>query len=131
MTSQDNAVYVTVETFNDGIARIERRLDRIDNTLAGIQTEIRAMDRRVEINTVKIDELHYFMGIGFAVMAVVVAFVGFVITLAPMFRDMYHDRKQANSERVKQDVLDTVRGEMRSMIDEAISRALGAKKQQQ
>ena len=129
MTSQDNSQYVTVEMFNDGIARIERRLDKIDQTLAGTQTEIRAMDRRVEINTVKIDELHYFMGIGFTVIAIVVGIVGFVLTLAPMFRDMYHDRKQAKSERVKQDILDTLRGEMQSMIDSAVSQALGAKKQ--
>ena len=129
MTSQDNSQYVTVEMFNDGIARIERRLDKIDQTLTGIQAEIRAMDRRVEINTVKIDELHYFMGIGFTVIAIVVGIVGFVLTLAPMFRDMYHDRKQAKSERVKQDILDTLRGEMQSMIDSAVSQALGAKKQ--
>ena len=129
MTSQDNSQYVTVEMFNDGIARIERRLDKIDQTLTGIQAEIRAMDRRVEINTVKIDELHYFMGIGFTVIAIVVGIVGFVLTLAPMFRDIYHDRKQAKSERVKQDILDTLRGEMQSMIDSAVSQALGAKKQ--
>ena len=129
MTSQDNSRYVTVEMFNDGIARIERRLDKIDQTLTGIQAEIRAMDRRVEINTVKIDELHYFMGIGFTVIAIVVGIVGFVLTLAPMFRDIYHDRKQAKSERVKQDILDTLRGEMQSMIDSAVSQALGAKKQ--
>ena len=121
MTSKDNAQYVTVEMFNDGMAAVNQRLDKIDQTLTEMRSEIRAIDRRTEINTVKIDELHYFMGIGFTVIAIVVGIVGFVLTLAPMFREMYRDRKQ--------DILDTVRGEMQSMIDTAVSRALDAKKQ--
>ncbi len=129
MTSQDNTRYVTVEMFNDGMASISRRLDTIDQTLTEMRAEIRAIDRRVEINTVKIDELHYFMGIGFAVIAIVVAFVGFVIALAPTFREMYRDRKQAKSEHTKQEILDTIRAEVQSMIDEAIARALSARKQ--
>ena len=122
MTSQDNSRYVTVEMFNDSMTRIERRFDAIDKTLTELKTEIRTLDKRVEINSVKIDELHYFMGIGFAIMAVVVAFVGFVITLAPMFREMYRDAKKAKSEPP------ITRTDVQSMIDEAI-RALGARKQ--
>lgn len=117
MTSQDNAVYVTVEMFNDGVARIERRLDKVDQTLTEMRAEIREIDRRAEINTVKIDELHYFMGIGFAIIAIVVAFVGYMMSGSSSRKDM------------KQDILDTVRGEMQSMIDVAISRALSAKNQ--
>ena len=120
MTSQDNARYVTVEMFNKGIAEIKAEINK--NTEV-IRAEIRAIDKRVEINSVKIDELHYFMGIGFAIMAVVVAFVGFVITLAPMFREMYRDAKKAKTDSP------VSRSEIQSMIDEAISRALGAKKQ--
>ncbi len=123
MTSQDNARYITVEMFNDSMARIERRFDAVDKTLTEITKEIRTIDRRSEINTVKIDELHYFMGIGFAIMAVVVAFVGFVITLAPTFREMYRDSKKAKTDSP------VSRSEIQSMIDEAISRALSAKNQ--
>lgn len=123
MTSNDNPRYVTVEMFNDSMTRIERRFDAIDKTLNELKTEIRTIDRRSEINSVKIDELHYFMGIGFAIMAVVVTFVGFVITLAPTFREMYRDAKKAKSETPM------TRSDVQSMIDETISRALGAKNQ--
>ena len=125
MTSQDATRYVTAEMFNNGIAEIKAENRR--NT-EEIKAEIQALDRRIEINSVKIDELHYFMGIGFTVIAIVVGIVGFVLTLAPMFREMYRDRKQSKSERVKQDILNTVRVEMQSMIDEAISRALSVRK---
>ena len=130
MTSNDNPRYVTVEMFNDSMTRIERRFDaidrkfeKIDQTLNELTKEIHAVDRRAEINNVKIDELHYFMGIGFAIMAVVVTFVGFVITLAPTFREMYRDAKKAKSETPM------TRSDVQSMIDETISRALGAKNQ--
>ena len=94
MTSQDNERYVTVEVFNDGMAKINSRLDTIDATLTAMQAEIRTFDKRVEVNSVKVDELHYFMGIGFTVMAIVVGLVGFLMTLAPMFREMYKDHKR-------------------------------------
>ncbi len=132
MTSQDNARYVTVEMFNDSMARIERRfdsverrMDKIDQTLNEITKEIRTIDRRSEINTVKIDELHYFMGIGFAIMAVVVAFVGYMTSGASSRKE----DKTDSVERMKQDILQTVRNEMKSVAGEVISSALSAKNQ--
>lgn len=118
MTSQDNARYVTVEVFNDGMAKINSRLDAIDATLREMKTEIRALDKRVEVNSVKVDELHYFMGIGFTVIAIVVGLLGFVLTLAPMFREMYRDRRREKH---------VTRSEVSEMIEAAVSRALGAK----
>ena len=128
MTSQDNARYITVEVFNDGMAKINSRLDAIDATLTAmnaeiteIKTEIRALDKRVEVNSVKVDELHYFMGIGFTVMAIVVGLVGFVLTLAPMFREMYQDhRREKNAQHV-------TRSEVADMIEAAVARALDTK----
>ena len=121
MTSQDNARYITVEVFNDGMAKINSRLDTIDATLTAMQAEIRTFDKRVEVNSVKVDELHYFMGIGFTVMAIVVGLVGFVLTLAPMFREMYQDhRREKNAQHV-------TRSEVADMIEAAVARALGAK----
>lgn len=131
MTSTDNAQYLTVEMFNDSMARIERRfdalerrLDRVDQTLSEITKEIRVIDRRSEINTVKIDELHYFMGIGFAIIAVVVAFVGYIINGA----SSHKEEKTDTAERIKQDILHTLRAEMKSVADEVVSRALNAGK---
>ncbi|MBQ7193514.1 MAG: hypothetical protein IJR98_03990 [Synergistaceae bacterium] len=121
MTSQDNERYVTVEVFNDGMAKINSRLDTIDATLTAMQAEIRTFDKRVEVNSVKVDELHYFMGIGFTVMAIVVGLVGFLMTLAPMFREMYQDhRREKNAQHV-------TRSEVADMIEAAVARALGAK----
>ena len=51
-------------------------------------------------------------------MAVVIALVGFVITLAPMFREMYRDARQAKRESA------LTRSEVEEMIAEAISRTL-------
>ncbi len=116
MTSQDNSRYVTVEMFRAGI-------EEIKSEIRELRTEVRAIDRRAEINTVKIDELHYFMGIGFAIIAVVATLVGFVIALGPLFREMYKDKKQEKSESEKSEMLNTVQ----SMIDSAISQALSAK----
>ena len=121
MTSQDNARYITVEVFNDGMAKINSRLDAIDATLREMKTEIQALDKRVELNSVKVDELHYFMGIGFTVIAIVVGLVGFVLTLAPMFREMYQDhRREKNAQHV-------TRSEVADMIEAAVARALGTK----
>ena len=121
MTSQDNERYVTVEVFNDGMAKINSRLDTIDATLTAMQAEIRTFDKRVEVNSVKVDELHYFMGIGFTVMAIVVGLVGFLMTLAPMFREMYQDhRREKNAQHV-------TRSEVADMIEAAVARALGTK----
>ena len=125
MTSNDNPRYVTVEMFNDSMTRIERRFDAIDKTLNELTKEIRTIDRRSEINSVKIDELHYFMGIGFAVIAVVVAFVGYMISGSASRKE----EKTDTTERMKRDILDTVRSEMRLVADEVVSRALGAKNQ--
>ncbi len=39
------------------------------------------------------------------------------------------EEKTDTTERMKRDILDTVRSEMRLVADEVVSRALGAKKQ--
>lgn len=132
MTSNDNPRYVTVEMFNDSMTRIERRFDaidrkfeKIDQTLNELTKEIHAIDRRAEINSVKIDELHYFVGVGFAIMAVVVTLVGYMMSGSASRKE----EKTDTTERMKRDILDTVRSEMRLVADEVVSRALGAKKQ--
>lgn len=115
MTSQDNERYVTVEMFNKGIAELKAE---IRNNYEELRAEIRAIEKRVDINTAKIDGLQFYIGNWFTVMAVVVGIVGFMLTLAPMFRDMYKDRKQMKSEQLKRDILKELRPELKSMIDE-------------
>lgn len=111
MTSQDNERYVTVEMFNKGIAELKAE---IRNNYEELRAEIRAIEKRVDINTAKIDGLQFYIGNWFTVMAI----VGFMLTLAPMFRDMYKDRKQMKSEQLKRDILKELRPELKSMIDE-------------
>ncbi len=122
MTTSDNISYVTVETLNQRFTNIDNTLNEIRSDIREMKAEIKMLDRKTEINSVKIDELHYFMGIGFAVIAIVVALVGFVITLAPMFREMYKDAKRARDDK------GLTRSEVQEMIDEALTRALGTKK---
>lgn len=103
MTSDDNVQYVTVEAFNATTEKMNQHLASIDGTLKEIRAEILVLDRKLEINAVKIEGLQYFMGIGFTIMAAVITLMGFVIALAPMFREMYRDskREKEKSEPVR------------------------------
>ena len=110
ITSNDIQV-LTLDDFRSGIdslkiyidgklADFSRSLDKANNEL---KTEIR-------INAVRIDEVKNSMNWDFATLAIVVAVVGFTITLAPMFREMFrHDK---NSELTEQEIRRIVREEI-------------------
>ena len=89
---------------------ISKRLDGVDNTLTAIGYELKYH----AVGTAHLQTSVYW---GFAVIAVVVALVGFVITLAPMFREMYKDKHAARltEERVQE------------MIDTAVAKALASR----
>ena len=112
MTSGDNTRYVTVEMYQAGTAATNRHLLSIDQTLAGIWQEIRYQERDAEHMQTTI----YW---GFAILALVVAFVGYLVSLAPIFRDMYKDAREARDDRLKR--------EMREIAQEEIARALAGK----
>ena len=75
----ENQEYITVEMFNRGMTDLK----------SDLKSEIRVIQDNVLVNTAKIDMLQHTQNIWFMVIAVVVALVGFLITLAPMFRDIY------------------------------------------
>ena len=112
MTSQDNAVYVTVEMFNDGMARIERRFDALERRLDKVEQTMTEMRYEIRYNARDIDHVQTSVYWGFALLGIIVA-------LAPSFRREKNEKPQP----------EVTRSDVQSMIDEAISRVLGAKKQ--
>ena len=109
MTSQDNARYVTVEMFDGAITDINRRLDKIDQTLTELRYEIR-------YNARDIDHLQTSVYWGFAIMGVVVALAGLMIAIAPILKE---------ARQLKQEMQEIAR----SVAGEVMSSALGAKNQ--
>lgn len=120
MTSTD------VEIFRSGLDDLKYYIDtrfsesekRTNAQFVELRAEIRTVQDNVLVNSAKIDAQRDFMSIGFTIMAVVIALIGFVITLAPMFRDIYKDAKQA-----RRDNIITVE-KIQSMIDSSINKAL-------
>ena len=101
MTSNDNTQYITVELFNSKMETLitQIRLDneqlrnklnsKIDNVRNELRTEIQAVSAQVQINSAKIEMLQHTFYWGFAILALIVAFV-------PMFR---HERKEKKQEQ--------------------------------
>lgn len=119
MTSNDNVQYVTVEVFNAGISELRSEIHRTNEE---IKAAIAEMKHELRYQARDIEHLQTSIYWGFAVIAIVVALVGFVMTLAPMFREMYRDSKQAKKDTPPS------RSEIQKMVDEAIAKALSAKK---
>ena len=94
MTSNDNQQFVTVEVLRSELGEIKTEIRKIGTQLNELNSEIKVINENMIVNSTKIDDLYFFMGIGFAVVAIIVTFVGFIISLAPMFREMYRDSKK-------------------------------------
>ena len=110
MTSNDVQV-LTLDDFRSGIDSLKIYIDgklaefsrRSEKANEELKTEIR-------INAVRLEEVKNTMNWDFTTLAIVVAVVGFTITLAPMFREMFrHDK---NSELTEQEIRRIVREEI-------------------
>lgn len=116
MTSTD------VEIFRSGLEDlkfyIDGRISEVNKQLVEMRAEIRTVNENVLVNSARIESQRDFMSIGFTIMAVVIALIGFVITLAPMFREMYRDARQVKREP------ELTRSEVERMIENAISRVM-------
>lgn len=121
MTSSD------VEIFRSGIEDlkyyIDGRFSEVDRQFQEVRAELRTVHENVLVNTAKIDAQRDFMGIGFTIMAVVIALIGFIVTLAPMFREMYKDAKRGKMSNASEDTTLTVE-KIQYMIDISIAEAL-------
>ena len=98
----------------DRISGVENRITGIENRITGVEQAIGEVKTEVRINAVKIEEVKNSMNWNFATLALVVAIVGFTITLAPMFREIFREK-----HREKRDE------EIRSMIRDEFAKLKG------
>ena len=124
MTSNDNQQFVTVEVYNSGINKLEKQViqlgEQMNVSFRELKNEIQTVNNNVLINTARIEDQKDFMSSGFTIIAIVIALVAIMTTLAPMFRDMYRDAKQARNDKNLRDII-------REEVDNAVSRALNVK----
>ena len=125
MTSNDNQQYITVELYNAGNDRIERRIIQLGEKLdassrenksefQSVRAEIQAVRENTIANGAKIDAYRDFTSVWFTVIAIIVAFVGMV---APLLRDIYKDSRQSKRN---EDMEEIARKVMREEIREAV-----------
>lgn len=121
MTSEDK--YITVEMFNAGVEKLRTEIragnDQIRTELLESKTELKAEIRLNAQDTVHLQTSVYW---GFAILAVVVALVGFVITLAPMFKGIYKDAKEF---RRREDMREVAREVVKDEVKEEVLKVLG------
>lgn len=90
MTSNDNQQYITVELFNSKIETLIAQIKLSNEQLRNeIRSEIQAVSTQVQVNSAKIEMLQHTFYWGFAILALIVAFV-------PMFR---RERKDKHKEQ--------------------------------
>lgn len=118
MTSSDIEIIGTlIDAKIEGLkVYIDGRIVELDNKLEAktdeLKEQIREVKTEVRINAVKIEDMQTSMNWHFATFAIVVAIVGFTITLAPMFRDMLRDK---NKSMNPDDVRGIVRDELNKL----------------
>ena len=120
MTSTD------VEIFKSGLDDLKYYIDgrvsevekHVNGQLDEMRAEMRTVNENVLLNSAKIDAYRDFMSVGFTINTVIIGFFGFLVTVAPMLREMYRDRKREKTEER------LTRSEVQEMITEAISRTL-------
>ena len=118
MTSTD------VEIFKSGLEDLKYYIDgrvsevekRVDGRLNEVSAEIRTVNENVLVNSAKIDAYRDFMSIGFTILTLIIGFFGFLVTVAPMLREMY---REAHREKKEPEL---TKAEVEVMITEAISR---------
>ena len=98
---------------NDAITKadIEGLKVYIDGRIAGVERSISEIRTELRINAVKLEAVEHTVNWNFAILALVVAIVGFTIALASMFREIFRDKR-----REKRD------DEIRSMIREELAK---------
>ena len=100
MISQDNQQYLTVDVFNAKMnaymATVERK---IDTSTIELKNEIR-------LNATDTTHLQTSVYWGFAIVAIVIALVGLVATLAPTFLSLVKDKKSYTTVEQVQEIVD-------------------------
>ncbi len=68
---------------------IDGRLSEIDGKLTVLAGNVADLKTEIRVNAVRIEEVKNAVNWDFTVLAVIVAFVGFALTFAPVLRDMF------------------------------------------
>lgn len=100
------------------ISEVNSRLDDMNTRMKNVESRLSEISYQVGIQSRDTNHLQTSVYWGFAIMAVVIALVGFVITLAPMFRDIYKDAKQARRDNI------LTAEKIQAMIDNSIAKAM-------
>ena len=105
--SSNDIQTLTVRDFQSGLDGLKVYIDgRLLETEKNFIARIGEVNTEVRINSVRIEEVKNSMNWNFTTLAVVVAIVGFTITLAPMFREIFIRRKE---EKTRDDIRKIVR----------------------
>ena len=113
--SEDRLPYVTAEMFQEANVAAEKRFDAIETSLTEIKSTLSEMRYELRQHEHDMNHMQTTVYWGFAIMALVIAFIGCVITLAPMLRDMYHDRKREKAVKVTRSEIEEI---VRSILRE-------------
>ena len=124
MTSNDNQQFIATDSSK---SEIDALRNEIHSGFAQNKSEFKELRAEIQyvkdialVNSAKIDAYRDFSSIWFTVIAIVVALMGIMTTLAPMFRDMYRDAKQEKNRNTLRDIV-------REEVDIDINRALNVK----
>ncbi len=120
MINSDNQQYVTVELYNAGNDRLEKRIiqlgEKQDSSFQALKAEIQTVKDSTLINSAKIDAYKDFSAIWFTVIAVIIALVGL---FAPLLRDIYKDAKlDKTMDKIKEVAREVMREEIKDTVRE-------------
>ena len=79
---------------------LDGRLSELDGKITAIAGNVADLKTEIRVNAVRIEEVKNAVNWDFTVLAVIVAFVGFAITFAPILRDMFS--RKNDDERLRE-----------------------------
>ena len=107
MISNDNQQYLNVDKFNAKmdvmIANIQLANEKLHNE---IHNEIQDVKSEVKANSTQIADLQHSVYWGFAIIAVIIALVGFIVSLAPAFLEFLKNKKTYTTAEQVQEIVD-------------------------
>ena len=123
--NNNNNHYVTTEMFNAGIESLKSEIlksnellrsefnSKIDKNTTELKNEIRVSNVQIEGIKARLDDVHFYFSIYFAVITIMIALIALIPVISQFFKSF---RKPSVSVEVVQD-----------MIDKAISKAFSTR----
>ncbi len=130
MTSNDNQQFITVEVFRSEIGDLRTEIRGLGSQISELKSEIQAVRDIAIVNSTKIEAYWSSTNTWFTVIAILVGIIGLIATLAPMFREIYKDVKEAKKHNdIRELSREIIREEMNPVIlqavHDAVAKALG------